>query len=474
MDLEEEVLTSLQRVTLSADEETNIVITAEKRGNILQECSLSLFGKFLTIKSVNRRAAKDTMRLAWRLGPELRILEVGNDTFQFIFPSKGQMEWVLDNGPWSFENHLLVLRRWERGMSTRTMTFNTATFWIQIWGLPFDLMTEDVGKEVGNHIGCYVSSDKRKHPTDKARYMRVRVEVDIKNPLRRGGFVLSPEGERVGVFYRYERLPSFCCWCGKMGHDGRSCTAYTHGKGSQPPPFGAWLQAQLGGRRGFQQAQAGFGNKPESPVSPSDENSVPVDDASAEVVPHDGERVKRDSRGVKSNSPYNDGNSLMLFHLNKVNAHILEGALKGPFTCHSSLENPHHNGSFDSRVVTDIPNPDMHDFRHTASHCHASLLSSSQLSEGIGGGPLMDVVGVESDIPKQKSLATWKRFPEVVQSGRLDTITWLGAKRGASENEVSSPSSQEYNKKLKVSSGPLQPDDMLESVVAVVQPRRKQ
>lgn len=100
-------------------------------------------------------------------------------------------------------------------MGSRSMVFNSAVFWIQIWGLPFDLMTDDVGKEVGkevgNHISCYVSGDKRKNPTDNARYMRVRVEVDIRNPLRRGGFVLSLEGECIGVFYQYERLPAFCC-----------------------------------------------------------------------------------------------------------------------------------------------------------------------------------------------------------------------------------------------------------------------
>lgn len=96
-------------------------------------------------------------------------------------------------------------------MGLRSMVFNSAVFWIQIWGLPFDLMTDDVGKEVGNHISCYVSGDKRKNPTDKARYMRVRVEVDIRNLLHRRGFVLSLEGECISVFYQYKRLPAFCC-----------------------------------------------------------------------------------------------------------------------------------------------------------------------------------------------------------------------------------------------------------------------
>ena len=100
---------------------------------------------------------------------------------------------------------------------------------------------------MGNHIGRYVSSDKWKHHTDMARYMRVRVEVALERPLRRCGFELSPEGERVCVYYRYERLPSFCCLCVLLGHGGSSCMAAPQDTVRKQPPFGAWLQAQFGG-----------------------------------------------------------------------------------------------------------------------------------------------------------------------------------------------------------------------------------
>ena len=43
------------------------------------------------------------------MGLDLRIVEVGNNILQFKFSSRYQMEWVERNGPWNFDNFLIVL-----------------------------------------------------------------------------------------------------------------------------------------------------------------------------------------------------------------------------------------------------------------------------------------------------------------------------------------------------------------------------
>ena len=52
---------------------------------MLEECSLSLLGRFLTIRAFNQRAAKFLLRSVWSMGLELHIIDVGDDLFQFKF-----------------------------------------------------------------------------------------------------------------------------------------------------------------------------------------------------------------------------------------------------------------------------------------------------------------------------------------------------------------------------------------------------
>ena len=92
---------------------------------MLEECSLSLFGRFLTTRAFNQRVAKDLLRSVWKMGSDLCIADVGDDLFQFKFTMESRLKWVLANGPWSFEDHLLALQRWERGMTTISVRFTS-------------------------------------------------------------------------------------------------------------------------------------------------------------------------------------------------------------------------------------------------------------------------------------------------------------------------------------------------------------
>ena len=84
------------------------------------------------------------------MGSDLRIVEVGNDILQFKFCSKHQLEWVEKNGPWNFDNNLLPLGRWRKGLTAANITFSHTPFWVQAWGVPFELMTEETGRDIEN------------------------------------------------------------------------------------------------------------------------------------------------------------------------------------------------------------------------------------------------------------------------------------------------------------------------------------
>ena len=71
-------------------------------------------------------------------------------------------------------------------------------------------MSEMVGRDIGNNMGRFIEIDKRAFQSEQAKYLRIKVDLPIDKPLRRGGNVVGIEGDKYWVHYKYERLPTFC------------------------------------------------------------------------------------------------------------------------------------------------------------------------------------------------------------------------------------------------------------------------
>lgn len=81
--------------------------------------------------------------------------------------------------------------------------------------MPFELMTEDTGRDIGNKMGNFIEMDRCSWQMEQAKFMRIRVELPIDKTLRRGGYLRNMEGEKTWVTFKYERLPTICFVCEK-------------------------------------------------------------------------------------------------------------------------------------------------------------------------------------------------------------------------------------------------------------------
>ncbi|XP_050278444.1 uncharacterized protein At4g02000-like [Quercus robur] len=171
--MDSDFIERIQRITLTLEEEQPIMVRAVHREKILEEYFLSLIGKFLTTRPLNLKAAKNLLRSVWKLGSDLKIVDVGDGLLQFKFSLESQLRWVWDNGPWSFDNNILALQRWEKGLTTRMVSFTSLLMWVQVWGLSFDLINEEAGLDIGRGIGFVVKVDCRALASDQAHFLRI-------------------------------------------------------------------------------------------------------------------------------------------------------------------------------------------------------------------------------------------------------------------------------------------------------------
>ncbi|KAK9998107.1 hypothetical protein SO802_017710 [Lithocarpus litseifolius] len=89
--------------------------------------------------------------------------------------------------PWSFDRHLVILTRFDGKSSTEELDYVTS-FWVQIHNLPLSMMTPEVAMDIGETLGV-ITRMVDKSEMVGGNFMRVRVSINITQPLCRGCYV---------------------------------------------------------------------------------------------------------------------------------------------------------------------------------------------------------------------------------------------------------------------------------------------
>lgn len=95
--------------------------------------------------------------------------------------------------------------------------------------MPLTCMNREVGNLMGQSIGSVEEVDVTGDGVGWGRCLRIRVYIDITKPLKRGR-ALVLNGKSNWVSFRYEKLPQFCYFCGRIYHAGKPCTNKTSHK----------------------------------------------------------------------------------------------------------------------------------------------------------------------------------------------------------------------------------------------------
>ncbi|CAK8532571.1 unnamed protein product [Lathyrus sativus] len=118
---------------------------------------------------------------------------------------------------------MLVLQKLKFREELLVVLMNEAEIWVQIHQLPFEFMCENVSILIGNHIGKFIAYDEQDNFGTWRKYMRIRVAINIQEPLKKSWSFDRLEGEHVHVFFKYEKLGIFCFLCGTIGHTNNLC-----------------------------------------------------------------------------------------------------------------------------------------------------------------------------------------------------------------------------------------------------------
>ncbi|KAH9802749.1 reverse transcriptase domain-containing protein [Citrus sinensis] len=241
------------RLQLDEEEEGGLEVVTEVDENqesINNDFRYCLVGRFLTDKVVNFAAMKNTMAALWRPGKGVCIKALSPTLFLFQFFHEIDVRRILDSGPWTFDQHILLVHRLGAKEQPQNVPLFHTNFWIQVYNLPLGFQSERILQSIGNYIGSFLESDENNLKGVWRNYMRLRVTLDVRKPLKRRMRLKRTGGEWFWVDFKYERLNVFCFICGLLGHTDRNCPSLYDGVDvNAPRPYGIWLKAAS--RRGL-------------------------------------------------------------------------------------------------------------------------------------------------------------------------------------------------------------------------------
>lgn len=151
---------------------------------------------------------------------------------------------MLEGGPWSFEQNMLVYTRVNGAEEANAVNLNEMDIWAQVYDLPSGFVSENIMRSIGTYIGRYVKTDPSSLDGMWKPYVRIRVKLDIEKPLKRRMKIKREGGDWVWINFKYECLGNFCFVCGILGHVERDCNlVYANPDKQMEKAYGTWLRA---------------------------------------------------------------------------------------------------------------------------------------------------------------------------------------------------------------------------------------
>ncbi|XP_019173224.1 PREDICTED: uncharacterized protein LOC109168694 [Ipomoea nil] len=140
-------------------------------------------GRFLTSKVVKLEYMRQVMASIWQPVWGMQATEIQSRLFMFIFYDETDMQRVLDEGPWSFDNNTLVCRQVEADVRPAAVELKSVDMWVQLYDLPLGYTSGAVLEQAANFNGSFVKVDDRYPRAPWKTFHRVRVSIPVDKPL---------------------------------------------------------------------------------------------------------------------------------------------------------------------------------------------------------------------------------------------------------------------------------------------------
>ncbi|GAA0183762.1 hypothetical protein LIER_42461 [Lithospermum erythrorhizon] len=252
--------------SLTEEEAKPVVLEEDDLIDGVVECEAGIYVKIHSLKLsfVSIKNFTLAMGKAWNC-KDIRVSRISGLILHVFFPTIEEKLRVMENGPWCFDNNLIVMQSWVRGVDPIDAPFEECKFWFHIRGLKEEYYTKEVASKLSSSFTKCEVLELRKDKGGK-KFFLAKAILNINQPIRR--VVNFKVGDALGAGYlAYERLPYLCFHCGLLGHLIRQCPNLPEGATPQNHVvYGLWIKAPAEKSRVEFRLVDGAGNNAKPPL----------------------------------------------------------------------------------------------------------------------------------------------------------------------------------------------------------------
>lgn len=216
------------KMKLSEEEKKGIRIGGGGRSKGLEEPrEAQVVAKVLSEKFVPSMAFEQALSRVWCPMKGIGCKDLGENHFLVMFYQASGKRKAMEDGPWMVGRELkdlVIVTEFDASKTLEEHDFTTIPIWIRVLKLPLGMIDKEVGKIIGGEIGVFMDADPGENVAEAGCFLRVKVRINIKKPLRRGIMVFDEvRGIERWCPLQYEFLLEFCYVCGIIGHVDRVC-----------------------------------------------------------------------------------------------------------------------------------------------------------------------------------------------------------------------------------------------------------
>uniref|UniRef100_A0A803Q947 Reverse transcriptase domain-containing protein n=1 Tax=Cannabis sativa TaxID=3483 RepID=A0A803Q947_CANSA len=149
--------------------------------------------------------------------------------FMVTFGCEGDKGRVLEGQPWHFAQSITVFAAPDTSFPITPDTLHYVPFWVQVYGIPFMCKSYELARFIASEVGDLIEVDKDTVREGTGPYLTLRILLDVNLPICRGmniRFIRMGREFIKWLDFKYERLPDFCFYCGRLDHTKRYYHAF--------------------------------------------------------------------------------------------------------------------------------------------------------------------------------------------------------------------------------------------------------